>query len=58
MTKTMCRAVTRKGTPCTRSASYLVDGYLPVCAVHAEPHWVGSPHVVDLPEGWTPGNKK
>ena len=47
--KTACAETTRKGTPCTRSASFLVDGVTPVCATHANALFATKHTVTDLP---------
>jgi hypothetical protein len=47
--KIMCEQRTRKGTPCTRSASFLVDEKTPVCATHANALFASSARVTDLP---------
>lgn len=54
----MCAEITRKGTPCTRSASFLVDKVAPVCATHANALFAVSWRITALPEGWTRENKK
>ena len=47
--KTICAETTRKGTACTRSASFLVDGVTPVCATHANALFATEHTVTDLP---------